>query len=121
MAHFAELDESGVVTRVLVVANPVLLDNGVESEQKGVDFLASLYGHSRWVQTSYNGTIRWNYAAKGYTYDRQRDAFIPPSPYPSWVLDDASCRWVSPVPHPDDGGRYVWDESSAGWKPVSEG
>lgn len=78
MAHFAELDRENVVTQVIVVNNDELLVNGAESESKGIDFLESLYGHRRWVQTSYNGTIRKTYAGVGFRYDVQMDAFIPP-------------------------------------------
>ena len=78
MAHFAELNADNVVTQVIVVHNNELLVDGVETESKGVDFLESLYGHRRWVQTSYNGTIRKTYAGVGFRYDVQMDAFIPP-------------------------------------------
>lgn len=115
MAHFAELNESNVVTQVIVVANAELLVDGVESEAKGVDFLESLYGHRNWRQTSYNGNQRKNYAGIGFTYDASRDAFIPPQPFASWTLDGATCRWVSPVPYPDDGNLYRWDEDAGAW------
>jgi hypothetical protein len=78
MAHFAELNADNVVTNVVVVHNDELLINGAESEAKGIDFLESLYGHRRWKQTSYNGTIRRTYAGIGYRYDAQTDAFITP-------------------------------------------
>lgn len=80
MAHFAEITEDGVVTQVVVVNNSELLVNGAESESKGIDFLELLYGHRRWVQTSYNGTIRKRYAGIGFRYDAQMDEFIPPHP-----------------------------------------
>jgi hypothetical protein len=115
MAHFAELNESNVVTQVVVVANAELIDGGVESEAKGIAFLASLYGHDRWRQTSYNGNRRKNYAGIGFHYDASRDAFIPPQPFPSWALDEATCRWVAPVPMPADGGPYRWDEDAGAW------
>jgi hypothetical protein len=115
MAHFAQLDENNVVLRVIVVHNNELLDNGVESEAKGIAFCQSLFPSTRWVQTSYNGNIRKNYAGVGFTYDSQRDAFIPPRPFPSWVLDVATCRWEAPVPYPTDGEQYAWDESLAAW------
>ena len=95
MAHFAELDENNVVVAVICVANDELLDGGVESEAKGVEFLESLYGHARWKQTSYNGTIRKNYAGAGFTYDSSRDAFIPPRPEGECELDEETCRWIS--------------------------
>jgi hypothetical protein len=68
-----------------------------------------------WKQTSYNGNIRKNYAGIGYTFDAGRDAFIAPQPFPSWILDEKSCQWESPVPMPTDGKRYQWDESAKAW------
>ena len=118
MAHFAELNEQNVVTQVIVVHNNELLDNGVESEAKGVAFCQSLFGHDRWKQTSYNATIRKNYAGVGYNYDATRDAFIPPQPFPSWSLDETTCRWVPPVPMPSEGGPYKWDEQATNWSLV---
>jgi hypothetical protein len=115
MAHFAQLDEQNIVTQVIVVANEELLENGVESESKGIAFCQSLLG-GNWKQTSYNGKIRKNYAGIGYTYDSQRDAFISPQPYPSWTLVEETCQWTSPVPMPTDGNLYVWDESTISWK-----
>ena len=118
MAHFAELDENKIVTQVIVVSNAELIDNGVESEAKGIAFCASLFGHDRWKQTSYNGNIRKNYAGVGYTYDAQLNAFVAPRPYQSWTLDTISCQWKPPVPYPEDGGRYVWHEASKSWLPA---
>lgn len=93
MAHFAQLDENNVVTQVIVVHNNELLVDGVEQEDKGVAFCESLFG-GRWIQTSYNNRIRKRYAGIGYTYDSQRDAFIPPKPAgEGWVLDEATCIW----------------------------
>jgi hypothetical protein len=115
MAHFAELSEDNIVTQVIVVANAELMDDGTESEAKGVDFLESLYGHRNWKQTSYNANMRYNYAGIGFTYDAGRDAFIPPQPFASWTLDEATCRWVPPVPYPDDGSLYRWDEDAGAW------
>lgn len=103
MAHFAELDENNLVKQVIVVNNNELLDNGVESESKGIAFCQSLFGGT-WVQTSYNGNFRKNYAGIGFTYDPVRDAFIPPKPTAElpptkkWVFDEESCTWeVVPV------------------------
>lgn len=114
MAHFAELDANNVVLRVIVVHNNELMDNGQESEAKGVAFCQSLFG-GNWKQTSYNANIRKNYAGQGFTYDAQRDAFIPPKPFSSWLLNETTCQWDSPAPYPTDGKRYVWDESSLSW------
>ena len=117
MAHFARLDDSGTVVQVIVVGNPDCLDeNGSESEVVGIAFCKSLYGaDTQWLQTSINNRIRKNYAGVGYNYDAQRDAFIAPSPYPSWVLDEQTCGWIAPVPMPDDGQLYQWDESAGDW------
>jgi len=117
MAHFAKLDENNVVLEVHVVHNNELLDeNGVEQEQRGIDFLINWSnGYLAWKQTSYNGTFRKNYAGIGYTYDPQRDAFIPPKPFPSWTLNEDTCRWESPVPYPTDGNLYQWDEATTSW------
>lgn len=121
MAHFAELGMNNVVLRVIVVHNNELLDeNGVEQESKGAAFCRNLFGGT-WVQTSYNATIRKNYAGQGFTYDSTRDAFIPPKPYPSWILDENTCQWQAPVPYPTDVGtpdapkRYVWNEQTQQW------
>ena len=116
MAHFAKIGLDNLVTDVLVVANREIMDStGVEYESIGVEFFKNLTGHETWIQTSYNGTIRKNYAGIGYTYDSQRDAFIAPKPYPSWTLVEETCRWVSPVAYPTDGKIYDWDESTLSW------
>jgi hypothetical protein len=109
MSHFAKV-ENGIVTQVIVAEQDVI-DSG-------------LFG-SGWIQTSYNtyggvhingGTpLRKNYAAVGYTYDEQRDAFIAPKPYPSWTLDDSSCIWVAPTQAPNDGKNYFWNEDTLSW------
>ena len=90
--------------------------DGQENETKGILFCKSLYGEeTRWKQTSYNGTMRKNYAGFGYTYDAQRDAFIPPKPFNSWVLNETSCLWEAPTPYPTDDERYYWDEETTSW------
>ena len=116
MAHFAQLDDNNVVTQVIVVANEELLDNGVESEAKGIAFCKSLLGQdTKWVQTSYNGTIRKHYAGIGFTYDAEKDAFIAPQPYPSWTLDE-NTEWQPPVPMPVEEGKvYGWFEPNQEW------
>ena len=117
MAHFAKLDENNVVLEVHVVHNNELLDeNGQESEAKGIEFLVNWSGgYTNWKQTSYNGNIRKNYAGIGYIYDAQRDAFIPPQPFNSWLLDETSCQWNPPIAYPQDGQIYVWDEATTSW------
>lgn len=115
MAHFAELDDQNIVLRVIVIHNNELLDeNGVEQESKGIEFCRSLFG-GNWVQTSYNSTFRKNYAGQGFTYDAQRGAFIPPKPFASWLLNEDTCQWDSPIPYPLDDKLYVWDEVSGNW------
>ena len=95
MAHFAELDLNNIVLRVIVVSNEMLVENNQEFEAKGIAFCKQLFGdESIWVQTSYNGNIRKNYAGIGYTYDQQRDAFIRPKPEgDGWTLDENLCAW----------------------------
>lgn len=120
MAHFAKLDQDNVVVEVVVIHNNELLDeSGQESEAKGIAFCKNLLSkHATWVQTSYNGKFRKNYAAIGYTYDAQRDAFIPPQKYASWTLNETTCLWEPPIPYPQDGGIYVWDENIQQWASV---
>tara|TARA_R110000822_G_scaffold41274_1_gene112183 strand:- start:500 stop:871 length:372 start_codon:yes stop_codon:yes gene_type:complete len=116
MAHFAQLDNNNIVMQVIVVHNNELLENGIEIEEKGIDFCKSLFGSDTyWKQTSYNGNFRKNYAGIGFSYDFQRDAFIPPQPFPSWTLDENTYHWQSPIPYPDDGKIYYWDESQQTW------
>lgn len=115
MAHFAQLDENNIVTQVIVVSNNELLDeNGVEQEIKGIAFCQTLLG-GNWKQTSYNGNMRKNYAGIGFTYDADRDAFISPKPFNSWVLNEDTCRWEAPTPMPTDGKMYRWDEDTVSW------
>jgi len=114
MAHFAEI-ENNTVTQVLVVTNEDTSDTqGVEVESIGVAHCVSLLG-GLWKQTSYNGTFRKNYAGIGDTYDEGRDAFITPQPFPSWVLDEDTCRYEAPVPYPEDGEIYEWNEELINW------
>ena len=96
MAHFAELDKNNVVKRVVVVHNNELLDNGVESESKGIAFCESLFG-GKWVQTSYNKNFRYNYAGEGYLYDEVKDAFIAPKPDNATGFNDETCTWIVPM------------------------
>jgi hypothetical protein len=121
MAHFAELDENNVVLRVIVVGNSDITDeNGIEQEQLGIEFCQRLLG-GNWKQTSYNANMRKNYAGIGYTYNSDLDAFVPIQPYPSWILNTDTARWQAPVPMPDDGKKYIWDENSGSWVEVQNG
>lgn len=119
MAHFAQLNESNVVTQVIVVSNDAIGNLPFpESNVAGQEFLRPFYG-SNWQQTSYNGSFRKNYAGIGYTFDPVLDAFIPPQPFPSWVLNVQTCQWEAPVPMPTDG-MYYWDEQTLSWVKVQE-
>jgi len=101
MAHFAKIEDD-IVTQVVV------------AEQAYIDTK-----EGTWVQTSYNASIRKNYAGIGYTYDSTRDAFISPQPYPSWTLNEDTCGWDAPVTIPDDGKQYQWDEPTTNWVEVT--
>ena len=116
MSHFAKVVD-GTVTQV-IVAEPEFFQTFVDSSP------------GEWIQTSYNTRggqhpegrpLRKNYAGIGYTYDRQRDAFIPPKPFPSWTLNEETCLWDCPVPYPTDGKRYEWDETTTSWIEVTNG
>jgi hypothetical protein len=120
MANFAQLNENSIVVNVIVVNNDAI-DNlpFPESEPVGIAFCRSLYGaDTRWAQTSYNANFRYNYAGSGYTFDATptpNGAFIPPKPYPSWLLNTVKYQWDAPVPYPTDGQMYVWDEPILSW------
>ena len=115
MAHFAELDENNTVLQVIVVHNNELKGaNGVEYENKGIQFCETLFGHANWKQTSYNHNIRKQFAGVGYTYDSDKDVFVAPQPYPSWSLDDNS-DWQPPTPMPEDDNLYSWNEETQDW------
>ena len=111
MAHFAKLGIGNIVETVEVVSNDIAL-----TEQAGIDFLNNLYHTDDvWIQTSYNGNIRKNYAGVGYTYDQTRDAFIAPKPYASWILNETTCIWEAPIAFPEDGNDYIWNETTISW------
>ena len=119
MSHFAEINNDGIVQRV-IVAGQYFINSGKVGDP------------NNWIQTSYNTrggvhyapnsrepdggiALRKNYAGKGYTYDETRDAFIPPKAFPSWLLDEDTCKWKAPIPKPDDDKRYYWDEETTNW------
>jgi hypothetical protein len=127
MASFAKIGLNGKVIEVQSVVNEVLHDaNGIEQEAIGIDFLTKLTGWAIWKQTSYNthggihnngGTpLRKNHAGIGYTYDEDRDAFIPKKPFNSWILNEQTCLWNAPVAYPTDGGKYSWNETNLNWE-----
>jgi hypothetical protein len=109
MAHFAELNESNVVLRVLVTSN--------DEPDEGYSWLLQNFGGT-WVKTSYNRNIRKNFAGIGFIFDAERNAFIPPQPFASWVLDEETCQWEAPVAYPEGEDNYTWDEASTSWKLV---
>lgn len=115
MAHYAFLDENNIVTEVIVGIDETELIEGLDTE--------TWYGNFRGQvckRTSYNGNIRKNYAGIGSTYNEALDAFVPPKPFNSWILDEATAQWQSLIPYPTDGGPYVWDEETLEWQTVSE-
>jgi hypothetical protein len=120
MAHFAQLDNNNVVINVIVVHNNELLDeNGNEVEQKGIEFCKSLFGQdTNWIQTSYNGNFRKNYACFGGTYDPKLDGFISRKPYSSWILNTDTCRYEAPIPRPNDDKLYIWNENILNWEEI---
>jgi len=131
MAHFAEIDENNIVLRVLVAPD--------EQEDRGQEFLAEdLNLGGRWKKTSFNTyggihknpetnepsadqtkSFRKNYAGIGFTFDEERDAFIPPKPFPSWILNEDTCWWEPPIPMPNDGGTWIWNEEQQQWEEIS--
>jgi len=112
MAHFAKIGKGNIVERVEVVSNDI-----ATTEQAGADFLNNLYKtRDVWKQTSYNNNIRKNFAGVGYTYDENRDAFISPKPFNSWILNENTCQWEAPVAKPDDGQIYTWNETIKNWE-----
>jgi hypothetical protein len=126
MASFAKIGLNGKVIEVQSLVNEVLHDaNGIEQEAIGIDFLTKLTGYPVWKQTSYNthggvhnngGTpLRKNHAGIGYTYDEDRDAFIPKKPFNSWILNEDTCLWEAPVAYPQDNNEYTWNETTKNW------
>jgi hypothetical protein len=128
MAYFAELDENDIVLRVIAVNNNELLDNeGNEIEQKGIDFCVNLFG-GRWLQTSYNTVanehtkgktpFRKNFAGVASIYHSVYDGFSLAKPFNSWILNENTLVWESPIPYPEDGKKYLWNEETEDWKEV---
>jgi hypothetical protein len=140
MAYFAKLNSNNEVVDVLSVHNNELKDfNGIEQEQLGIDFLKNLFKtNDVWKKTSFNTyggvyyntdpitgirvlnedqskAFRKNHAGIGYTYDENKDAFIPPKPFNSWVLNETTCLWEAPIPYPTDGQYYSWNEENQNW------
>jgi hypothetical protein len=139
MAHYAFLDDNNIVTEVIVGRDEDEVVDGISDweayygEFRGQRCVRASYNTEGGVHYFYNDTLetkeasadqskafRKNYAGIGFTYDESRDAFIPPSPYPSWVLNEDTCLWEAPIPYPDDGTDYIWDESTELWIEVTE-
>jgi hypothetical protein len=120
MAHFAEIDDKGIVLRVVVIANNETINqDGTESEEKGIEICNRLFG-GNWVQTSYNGNFRGRFASIGGTYDSVNNVFIDASPYPSWKLNTETHYWEAPIAKPNDGRKYMWDESLISWRDITD-
>ena len=115
MAHFVEIDSEGTVVRGVVLSNTITYQGDEEVEELGIAYLQNMFPNTDWVQTSYNDNFRKRYAGKGYKYDGERDAFIPPQPFPSWLLNEESLSWEAPFPMPDDDKFYQWDEENQSW------
>jgi hypothetical protein len=122
MAYFAKLGTGNIIEKVISINNSVITDsNGIEQEQLGVDFINKLYNtRDVWKQTSYNNNFRKNYAGIGYHYDQARDAFIAPKPFNSWILNEDTCRWESPIPYPQDNNNYKWNEQNQSWDLIED-
>ena len=120
MAHFAKLGVGNVIEKIVVLDNSIITDNnGNEVEKLGVDYLNKIYNtRDTWKQYSYNKNFRVNAAVIGGTYDQQRDAFIPPKPYNSWLLNETTLLWDPPIPYPNDGQYYIWNEQTVSWKKI---
>ena len=130
MANYAKIGLNNKVIEVQSVVNEVLYDsNGIEQESIGIDFLTKLTGYPVWVQTSYNTygnqhledkPLRGNFATIGYTYDSVNDVFYAPQQYPSWILNNNTWLWESPIPYPTDSKVYKWDEATTNWVEIPE-
>lgn len=138
MGSFVKLNNENFVIQGVALVNEIFTVNNIEIEQIGIDFLNNLYKtNDVWKKTSYNTrggiyyevdnnipsqdqskAFRKNYAGIGYYYDEIRDAFIPPKPFPSWTLDEFSCLWQSPIPYPNDGKIYEWNEETGNWEEI---
>lgn len=130
MAHFAQLDENNIVINVIVVSNDDITnpDTGQEDELLGIAFCKNLLGEdTNWKQTSYNNNMRVRYAGLGYSYNEEYDAFIPPKPFESWVLNLETFSWESPIGNFPElteeqelaGIRYFWNEESKQWQLIN--
>lgn len=111
MAHYAELNQNNIVLRTIVISNDV-----EPTEAEGIAWCVAWAGGGTWIKCSYNGTVRKNYPGPGYSFDPDRDAFIAPKPFPSWLLDETTCQWGPPTSRPTEGFGWYWDEPTTSWK-----
>ncbi len=119
MAHFAQLDDNNKVTQVVTISdNDIRTSVGNESEEMGKELCSRLFG-GNWIQTSFNKKFRKHYAGIDYYYDSKLDAFVPPKPFESFILNEETCMWEAPKPRPADDKYYFWDESALDWKEMS--
>lgn len=110
-AYFAQLDQNNIVTQVVVIA-----DADAKTEAAGIAFCQKLFNGGNYIQTDLTGSRRKHYAGIGYVYNSGLDAFVPPKPFESWVLDTETIEWIAPVPMPDDGQRWSWNEAGMNWE-----
>jgi hypothetical protein len=115
MAHYAFLNENNIVTEVITGIDETELIEGVHPEEWYKNFRGQVC-----KRTSYNGNYRKNYAGINYTYDKDRDAFIPPKPYNKWILNEDTCQWQSPLPYPEDDKHYIWNDNKGEWEEISQ-
>jgi len=122
MAHWAELDINNNVLRTVVGGNDDIANHGGELSEEAAEYFKTICPLSingvKWIQTSYNRNFRKNYAGIGYQYDQTRDAFIPPKPFNSWILNEDTCLWNAPVAYPQDDKRYKWNETNLNWEEI---
>jgi hypothetical protein len=114
MAYFVKLGVGNIIEKSVVISDEIAI-----TEQAGVDFLNNLYGsRDTWKQTFTDGSERKNFAGIGYSYNQDKDAFIPPQPYSSWILNEDTCIWEAPKEYPDDNKKYLWNEQTISWEEI---
>ena len=116
MAHFAQIDENNIVVQVIVGVDEPLDGEAIYRQNTGKIWKKTSYNTSGGIHRLGGTPFRKNYAGIGFFYDSVRDAFVPPKPYPSWILNEETCLWNPPIPYPNDGSQYTWDESTTSWE-----
>lgn len=121
-SYYAQIDENNIVLQVLAVADVGVYNaDGSDNEEAGIAFLKRHYPNSfDWKHTRFDGSNRKNFAGKGFIYDGARDAFIPPKDFASWVLNEETCQYNPPIPKPNDGKGYYWDEATVSWAEITK-